>query len=49
MTWDGGNGGELQKLSPGGGVVLDTLAFEAYGSHYLAALTAQKLRFYQWL
>ena len=48
MVWDGGNGHELQKLPCNGGMIFDTLAFEAYDSHFLASLTEQKLNFYQW-
>lgn len=47
--WDGGNGKELQKLLCTGGTVFDVLSFQAYESHFLAALTERKLSFFQWL
>jgi len=49
LVWDHGNRGqEIQKLQCSGGTIFDVMPFEAYNSNYLAALTEQKLEFFQW-
>ncbi|XP_066925318.1 E3 ubiquitin-protein ligase rfwd3.S-like [Clytia hemisphaerica] len=48
ILWDGNNGKDMPKLSCTGGTIFDVLSFEAYNSHFIAALTEKTLNFFQW-